>query len=516
MDKKVTQLNIQPQAGIIGVFSRLNYKPWYAIAEFVDNSTQSFYTYERVMRQNGITSINVDINYDFEKDILTIKDDAYGMEINDFHRAIKVDSIPENQGGRNEFGMGLKTAASWFGNVWSVESTQLGSTNKYYTEVNIDELRSKNLNSIDIINVDCDKEEHGTTIVINKITKKIDAGRTKGKIIKLLESMYRRDINSGKINITFNGERLKFEDYNCLNFRDKTWKKNVDFSFDFDGKRHRVTGFVGILEKGGGFGKAGFALFRRNRVVIGGEDQNYKPYDIFGQPQSQISLRLFGELNLDDFDINQAKDGLVWDNGLEDEFVNALKVNIQEYISIARISNKERASEESLSANASQNIQEEVGKLLEETSLLEENLSDSKNLENDDNRVEDLREYQKFVDESNSGPEIVLEDKVRIYPVHIDAITEKIIHVKWAIVDRQYWIDVEEDGDNINILININHPFFKPYSNDLDFKKVLEKFVIAFVVAEQQAKLTSENDGYIMSSAIRQKMNKLLAKMIEE
>ena len=169
-----------------------------------------------------------------------------------------------------------------------------------------------------------------------------------------------------------------------------------------------------------------------------------------------------------------------------------------------------------MSANASQNIQEEVGKLLEETSLLEENLSDSKNPGNDDNSVEDLREYQKFVDESNSGPEIVLEDKVRIYPVHIDAITEKIIYVKWAIVDRQYWIDVEEDGDNINILININHPFFKPYSNDLDFKKVLEKFVIAFVVAEQQAKLTSENDGYIMSSAIRQKMNKLLAKMIEE
>lgn len=30
------ELNIQPQAGVIGVFSRLNYKPWYAIAEFVE------------------------------------------------------------------------------------------------------------------------------------------------------------------------------------------------------------------------------------------------------------------------------------------------------------------------------------------------------------------------------------------------------------------------------------------------------------------------------------------------
>ena len=71
-----------------------------------------------------------------------------------------------------EFGMGLKTAASWFGNLWCVESTQLGSTNKYYTEVDIDELRSKNLNNIDIIAVDCGEIEHGTTITIKNITKK--------------------------------------------------------------------------------------------------------------------------------------------------------------------------------------------------------------------------------------------------------------------------------------------------------------------------------------------------------
>lgn len=44
--ERITELNIQPQAGVLGVFSRLNYKPWYAIAEFVDNSTQSFYNLE--------------------------------------------------------------------------------------------------------------------------------------------------------------------------------------------------------------------------------------------------------------------------------------------------------------------------------------------------------------------------------------------------------------------------------------------------------------------------------------
>ena len=125
------ELNIQPQAGVIGVFSRLNYKAWYAIGEFVDNSTQSFYSHQEELKQHGIEDVEININYDAEQDILTITDTAFGMERDDFARAVKVDSPPENKNGRNEFGMGLKTAASWFGNIWSVQSTQYGSSNQY-------------------------------------------------------------------------------------------------------------------------------------------------------------------------------------------------------------------------------------------------------------------------------------------------------------------------------------------------------------------------------------------------
>ena len=120
-------LNIRPDASILGVFSRLNYKPWYAIAEFVDNSTASFFANEHIMKFYKIKNITVTVEYNPIKKQLIIKDDAYGMELDDFKRAIKLDSKPENQSGRNEFGMGLKTAASWFGNIWSVESTQLNS-----------------------------------------------------------------------------------------------------------------------------------------------------------------------------------------------------------------------------------------------------------------------------------------------------------------------------------------------------------------------------------------------------
>ena len=142
--------NIQPQAGVLGAFSRLNYKPWYAIAEFVDNSTQSFYSHEEELRKNGIDCVEIRINYDPVNNILTIVDSAFGMEIDDFLRAVKVDSPPEVNSGRNEFGMGLKTAAAWFGNVWAVEATQFGSTNRYSTVVNIDELRATYENEITI------------------------------------------------------------------------------------------------------------------------------------------------------------------------------------------------------------------------------------------------------------------------------------------------------------------------------------------------------------------------------
>ena len=49
------ELDIRPEAGILGVFSRLSYKAWYAIAEFVDNSTQSFFSNEeKFMEVHGL------------------------------------------------------------------------------------------------------------------------------------------------------------------------------------------------------------------------------------------------------------------------------------------------------------------------------------------------------------------------------------------------------------------------------------------------------------------------------
>lgn len=517
MNNDYSTLNIQPRASILSVFSRLNYKVWYAIAEFVDNSTQSFYSNEEILKENGIDNINIHIDYNYENKVLTIRDDAYGMEIEDFVRAIKLDSPPQQQGGRNEFGMGLKTAASWFGNWWAVETTQFGSENKYYAEIDINKLKQENLDSIEIEKTKVSSTSHGTVITIKDITKNMSSTTTKTKIIDLISSMYRRDLISGKVNIFFNGQKLEFCEYPCLNFREQTWRKELDFSFEFEEKTYRITGFVGILNSGS-YNKAGFALFRRGRVVIGGEGQNYKPLSIFIQAQNQISLKLFGELNLEDFPINQAKDGFYWDDGLEDVFVQELKEQIRDYIKIAKMSVQERINENQFSPEITNEIQERVNSFIERrNNQIEENshliMEDTQDLS-----LSDVEKYRNYIKETNEDAEQNVGIQ-RQYEIYLNPILKKIFNFSWTIGNDAYWITRtidESDSNIININININHPFFKPYSAQEDFKIVLEKWVLAHVVSMEESVVVSDKMGYILPTDFEHLLNKNLSIFAED
>ncbi len=514
------ELNIQPAASILNVFSRLSYKAWYAIAEFVDNSTQSYISHKDVLENDAkFEKLTVYVKYDSTLNTLRITDNAYGMEIERFRDAILLDSRNEMQTGRNEFGMGLKTAASWFGNVWSVTSTQYGSDNMYMATIDIPELKKTGLNSIKIHRKNVEKLEHGTEILIEQVTKKITASRTIGKIRDLLSSMYRRDINNRNIEILFNDEPIVFEEYPVLrNFRGKTWKKELDFDVEFNDDTYNVTGFVAIMNPGS-FPKSGFALFRQDRVVVGGTDCNYKPVQIFGQAQSQKSLKLFGELNMNDFPVNQAKDGFIWDDGLEDAFIETLKCNIQEYIDIADLSIKERASEEQYSEEASNELQHDVKEVIEnafsdvnEATVLDNN--SAKDIE----EVERKTDYQEYIDTILNSPikeEIVGTE--REYCVSISPVIKVNFKVQWAIGQKTFWIEYDcEKPDSYNVLINIDHPFFMPFSKDDQFKRVLEKFTIAFILSERQAKLSSDKEGYIPSNVIKNYMNRYLQKLAED
>ncbi len=75
------QLIIGPDA--ITSYRRLAYSPWHAIAEFVDNSTQSYFDNRTVldehMKKEDDKLLTVSIVYERQDDLLRVSDNAMGM-----------------------------------------------------------------------------------------------------------------------------------------------------------------------------------------------------------------------------------------------------------------------------------------------------------------------------------------------------------------------------------------------------------------------------------------------------
>lgn len=501
----IEQIDITPSTGVYGTYKRLSYKPWYAIAEFVDNSTQSYYDHkEELKSQEGFKKLYININYSLENDFLEITDTAYGMDFYDFKRALILDKPPKNNTGRNEFGMGLKTAACWFGNLWSVETTRLDSNEKFKATIDVFDLQENNTSNIDYSTSYVDEKEHYTRIYITGLNQKM-VKKTLSRIKEQLSSIYRNDIRNGEIEIIWNGESLVYTDPSILveSLEDGSfieWKKNIDFDvISSNGKKYYVDGWIGIMDPGS-TSNAGFTLMRRGRVIIGGPGENYRPDEIFGKSNSFTYQRLFGEINLDNWEVTQAKDGFDWNNGLEELLIENL----------LRVSSEFRYKAENYRKNLSKKI----------TDITEEEKSDivSETVNNITSAIYEINEEPIIYDHVNkvetiSTLEIPEEKTQEMYSYSVD---DYDLTVKWySDNENGAWITTKELSDNrIEISLNIRHAFFVPYINDTNFLKIMNKLACAMIIAERNAKKVSKNpDGSVDPSDIRTYMNKLLDKL---
>ncbi|HEB4874838.1 TPA: ATP-binding protein [Kluyvera ascorbata F0526] len=110
-ERNSNSVEIRPQVTVLSVLRYLNYKPWFAIAEFIDNSIQSFIENESLLRKihGKDYSFNINIKIDTTPPgRIVIKDNAAGIAGKDFHRAFRTAQVPENRSGLSEFGMGIK------------------------------------------------------------------------------------------------------------------------------------------------------------------------------------------------------------------------------------------------------------------------------------------------------------------------------------------------------------------------------------------------------------------------
>lgn len=519
------KLNIRPTSGVYSTYRRLSYQPWSAIAEFVDNSTQSFYDHRDKLfsEVKYYKGLKIEITYKedaVDGDSLEIVDNAFGMEWDDFQRALILDRPPKNTNGRNEFGMGLKTAACWFGSFWTVESTMLGSTRKYRAEMDIDMLEKYKNEEIDVQEEFASAKANFTKITITRLNKKITGARTKSKIKELLSSMYRHDLRKGDIQIFWNGVPLEFKEVEPFvetqpSGEKKCWKKDVSFVIDHEGKELTVNGFVAIRIPAS-LQNAGFTLLRRGRVIVGGPDKNYRPREVFGESNDYEYQRLYGELHMDNWPVTQAKDDFDWHNsGLEEKFIDKLVELTKEYKNKAQTYRvREIVKSEKIATtlknaldipgvidvtvqSVPQQIASTVPPIPKNTTTTDKPLNEVNTEGNDPSPDSGVA-----IDGSNN---FVLNLTYKQSQYEFKMILDMNSPLsQWLIV-----CPLNDDETEFELTVNMKHPFFEPLIGNKDFIVFMMKFVAAFVLAEVESG-KSKTDGMIESDDIRLKMNEFL------
>lgn len=492
----MSTVDIRPSLGeILNGYQRLSYKPETALAEFVDNSTASYYEKEAIFEITGET-LKIEINYDPIQKCIEIIDNAWGMDRSTFADALTIAKKPTKQGGRNEYGMGMKTAASWFGKQWTVITKALDQYEEHTAVVNIDELIRTGGNEIEITSKKCNDESHYTIIRIEKLNRRVQA-RTIDKFIQELSSIYRSDINSGKIEIFVNGEKLVYEIPEVMKETidgvEIPWKKDIKGEVTHEGNTYEFHGFV-ALRNIGNYKETGFALLRRGRVIVGGSDKNFKPQEIFGSSNSFQSLRIFGEIHLDNWPVTQAKDAFDWElDGLKESFIEELYTKVEDYIAKAKTARKKDKEESNLVTPT------QVKTIADETY---DDLSSIEEVkvapQNDIEVTATTNEEQQQISSYTTTVEILGQ-------------THKI-EVKFISDIDQILIDVNENESDrrLEITFNTAHPYFDEIQDKEAFIKVFQKYLILQVLSERYLTRISDCQGRVYPYEVRETINRML------
>jgi len=331
-------LAVGPKA--IDAYSRLSYSMWHALAEFIDNSTQSRLNYDSII--DGILAqenspLEVKIIHNRPNKTLEIHDNSIGMTFEDLREALRVAHPTKDSKGRSKYGMGMKTAACWIGRKWKIVTTEWGSGEECTAEIDVDAIANKGA-KIRITRKTLETtDQHYTKIIISELRRNIQK-RTEETIRGYLGSMYRFDLQDGRLKIVYNNEEIKAPDEYKFDTdpQGKAFFRQIPETL-INGKK--IAGWFGILSEGSGGRKyGGFSLFQ-NKRQIQGFPQAWKPKSIFGGVDDEgannlIAQRLTGLIELDGFEVSHTKDAILFQDDEEEElekFLSELTKDFRDY-----------------------------------------------------------------------------------------------------------------------------------------------------------------------------------------
>lgn len=456
------KININFTSDIVNSYKRLDYRIWFALAEYIDNSTQAYFNNKELLDmvfQEEQRNLSVYVNYfkgdNIIDDYFEIIDNSIGMSILDLQNAFQIGLPPENDSGRSRYGLGMKTASFWLGDEWILQTKKLGESNSYSISLNINTIATGNL-TLDIQETTANKEEHYTKIRVNKLRRRYK-GMTINKIKSFLSSIYRFDINNNVLDLYWNDEKLSW-----VGYLDDDFIKNSEgtpykreFEFIIDGKN--VTGWAGVLSSGSR-SKGGFALIQGNRVIQS-PPNGYKPETIYGEQEGGINnlvnQRLVGEIFLEGFEVTHTKDNILWEGTQMDDLDDAL---LSEIGDLRKIANEYRKNAVDERAPSDEDFDFAIDSLIAELNSGE--LNDAvvlKTVPSDELILASNKQIEMTVVESTEPIIISLGDlEIKLY-----------IDDKMSVNDPYVINDSISNKNSVIIIVNKNHPFW----NELDGKK---------------------------------------------
>ncbi len=223
----MAKISFKATQGVYLTYKNYPYKAAQVFGEFIDNSIQSFESNKsQLLNSDPHFVLRVDIGFEWAVDPednlvkaskITIADNAAGMTGERFAVAFNLADKDSFREGMNEFGIGMKAASAWFGNNWHVETKSITDNVSRVVDVDITKISDENIEELESLETIDDSKIHGTTILLTNLwPENAILKSNKEKLIKSIASIYRYYLRRGELQLFFDGDLLKFKDYDVL------------------------------------------------------------------------------------------------------------------------------------------------------------------------------------------------------------------------------------------------------------------------------------------------------------
>lgn len=500
--KQIDKVSIALKPNVYRTFRNLVNTVSNAIGEYVDNAVQSYiYNKQVLLDIDPQYKLLVDITVNWEKRSIVIKDNAAGIDSANYLRAFEPAHIPEDASGLNEFGMGMKTASVWLADKWSVKTKALGEEVSRYTEFDLYKVTIEEKEDLIVVEEASQPNNHYTIITLSDLSTNAPRPAQMDKIKKHLASIYRHFLRTKELEIRVNGTPLEAPNYEILNAPFyKTpdspavlWKKEIDFELN----GYSAKGFIAILDKIQN-GTNGLVLMRRGRVIMGGGDERFFPPIIFTQPGNFRYKRLFGELELEGFEVTFNKNGFREETelgalmeGIRDALRADKKLPILSQADNFRLRSKEQTAKISkeITRDLEKNAISNPDQLTLQIAEVEEKISDMKAIE----KEEEIITHAESLDFHHEGFRYEEVD----YSLDIELINEPQVQTLYSVQLADPLQQPFTSQKAIRCKINLAHSFFirfEQFKKANDYKPIIEIFK-SFALAEVMAQSKGTKQG---------------------